>query len=56
MWFISHFFADDTLERKLKLIRRIEFTNSRLEHPLLHVLAAVDRDIGAGHERRLVRT
>jgi len=22
---------------------------------LLHVLAAVDRDIGAGHERRLVR-
>jgi hypothetical protein len=25
------------------------------ERPLLHVLAAVDRDIGAGHERRLVR-
>jgi hypothetical protein len=25
------------------------------ERPLLHVLAAVDRDIGAGHERHLVR-
>jgi hypothetical protein len=25
------------------------------ERPLLHVLAAVDRDIGAGHEGRLVR-
>jgi hypothetical protein len=25
------------------------------ERPLLHVLATVDRDIGAGHERRLVR-
>jgi hypothetical protein len=26
-----------------------------LERPLLHVLVAIDRDIGAGHERRLVR-
>src|SRR6266446_10509423 len=27
----------------------------RCECPLLHVLAAIDRDIGAGHERRPVR-
>jgi hypothetical protein len=30
-------------------------TRARRQRSLLHVLAAIDRDIGAGHERRLVR-
>ena len=53
--------ALDLIERDLIAGAIIELRQRALraredaERPLLHVLSAVDRDIGAGHERHLVR-